>query len=126
MNKTLIAALAAAPFAMSAQASAEHWDVIAFEMTGECTVSEYMDIVRDFNAWGEDFGYSAKIAQPLQSENLSTWFWVGSSADASTFGKAWDAWRDGQANANSGPAKLQARFTKCSTNLRRDSYDIWQ
>ena len=31
-------------------ASAEYMDVIRFKLTGECTFSEYMVIVNDFNA----------------------------------------------------------------------------
>lgn len=125
MKKTIFAALAAAPFAMAAPASAEHWDVIAFEMTGECTFAKYLEIVEDFNAWGADYGYSAKVAAPLQHEDLTTYYWVGSSANATAFGAAWDAWRDAQGDPKSTPAKLQARFTECSTNNRRVGYDVY-
>jgi len=125
MKKTLFAALAAAPLAFAGPAFAEHWDVIAFEMTGECTFSEYMQVVSDFNEWGEEYGYSAKVAAPLQNENLTTYYWIGSSENASTFGAAWDAWRDAQSDSRSTPARLQARFTECSTNNRRVGYDVY-
>ena len=125
MTRHTLAALAAAPFALAASASASHWDVIAFEMTGECSFAQYMDIVEDFNEWGADHGYQAKVAMPLQSDNLTTYFWVGESANAAAFGAAWDAWRDDLGNASSTPAKLQARFSKCSTNTRRVSYDVY-
>ncbi|MEO1136702.1 MAG: hypothetical protein AAFW68_08840 [Pseudomonadota bacterium] len=123
MKKLLCAAAAA--FAISAPASAEHWDVIAFEMTGKCDFAKYMEIVDDFNVWGADYGYVAKVAMPLQSDNLTTYFWVGSSADAAAFGAAWDAWRDGLADSNSTPSKLWVRFEECSTNMQRRSYDVF-
>lgn len=121
MKKLLLAACLLLP----TTASAEHWDVIAFKMTGKCSFEKFMGVVSDFNQWGAGHGYSAKIAAPLQSDDLETYFWIGSSADAATFGAAWDAWRDAQADANSTPAKLQKRFDECSENLRRDGYDVY-
>ncbi|MEO1251468.1 MAG: hypothetical protein AAFW81_03875 [Pseudomonadota bacterium] len=126
MKKHLLAALAAAPLAFATGASAEHWDVIAFEMTGACTLGEYMEIVADTNEWAAQYGYQAKVAQPLQSDDLETWFWIGISADAAAFGAAYNAWRDGLADPRSTPAKLWDRFQKCSTNLSRDGYEVWQ
>lgn len=126
MKKLLIAAFAAAPFAMAAPAGAEHWDVIAFEMTGECSFEKYLGIVKDFNVWSEEYGYNAKVAVPLQNEDLTTYYWVGSSANAAAFGGAWDAWRDDLADPKSTPSKLQARFAECSSNQRRVGYDVFQ
>ena len=117
--------LCAACFLLPTAASAEHWDVIAIEMTGKCSFSKFMDIVGDFNEWGKEYGYSTKIAAPLQTEDLTTFFWVGSSANAATFGAAWDAWRDAQPDKNSTPAQLQKRFDECSVNQRRNSYDVY-
>jgi len=126
MKKSIIAALAAAPLAMSATANAEHWDVIAFEMTGECTFERYLGIVSDFNEWGAEYGYNAKVAVPLQHESLTTYYWIGASVNAAAFGAAWDAWRNDLGDAKSTPAKLAARFEECSTNKRRVSYDLFQ
>lgn len=123
MKKLAIAA--AASLALCAPAAAEHWDVIAFEMTGKCDFPEYMEIVDDFNVWAADHGYSAKVAMPFQSDDLTTYFWVGSSADAATFGAAHDAWLTGLADSESTPSALWARFQKCSTNMRRDSYTVY-
>lgn len=121
MKKLLIAALLAA----STPAYAEHMDVIGMEMTGKCTMTEFMQIVSDFNVWGKEYGYNAKIATPLQSNNLTTYYWIGASANAAAFGATWDAWRDAQADAKSTPAKLQARFNKCSIDKERRSYDVF-
>lgn len=52
-------------------------------------------------------------------------FWVGRSANAADFGKAWDTWRDAQANADSVPAKLNPRFDACSTNVSRSGYESY-
>lgn len=121
MKKLLLAAM----FAASTPAYAEHMDVIGMEMTGKCTIAEFMQIVSDFNVWGKDYGYHAKVATPLQSDNLTTYYWLGTSANAAAFGAAWDAWRDAQADPKSVPSKLNARFEKCSTNKQRSSYDVF-
>lgn len=107
------------------QVSAEHMDVIQFKLHNDCSFEKYMVIVADFNEWGKAYGYNAKIAYPLQNDDLTHMYWLGSSANAATFGKAWDAWRDAQSDANSVPAKLQARFATCSSNTTRNGYDIY-
>lgn len=121
MHKILLAAALLLPL----PALADHMDVIEFKLKEECSVGEYMEIVADFNKWGKTVGYHAKIAVPLQSNNLVSWYWLGTSADAATFGKAWDTWRDAQGNPDSAPAKLQARFAKCSENIGRRGYDVY-
>lgn len=121
MKKILLAAFLLLPI----NAVAEHMDVIEFKMLEGCSMDKYMAIVQDFNKWGEDYGYQAKIAFPLQSHNLTSIYWLGMSANAAAFGKAWDAWRDAQADSDSVPAKLSARFGECSENLGRRSYDVF-
>ena len=110
---------------VSLSASAEHMDVIEFEMVEGCSFDKYMAIVSDFNDWADDYGYHAKVAVPLQSDNLTSYYWLGTSKDAASFGKAWDAWRDDQADPDSAPAKLWARFQECSLNLGRWGYDVY-
>ena len=121
MKKILIAAF----FLLPLNAIAEHMDVIEFKILEGCSRGQYMAIVEDFNKWGEDYGYEAKVAFPLQSNNLTNLYWLGTSANAAAFGKAWDAWRDGQADADSVPAKLAARFAACSQNIGRRGYDVF-
>ena len=94
-------------------------------MTGKCTFEKYLAIVADFNQWGATYGYSAKVAAPLQSDNLTTYFWVGETKDAAAFGAAWDAWRNDLGDAKSTPAKLWTRFQECSTNMQRRGYDVY-
>ena len=106
-------------------AFAEHMDVIEFKLLEGCSFDKYMAIVKDFNVWGKTVGYNAQVAVPLQSENLTSMYWLGTSADAATFGKAWDTWRDDLADPNSTPAKLWARFVECSANLSRNGYDVY-
>lgn len=125
MKKTCLAAIAAATLLAPISASAEHLDVIAMEMTGACPFGEVLTILKDFNVWGEAYGYAAKIAAPLQAEDLTTYYWLGTSANAAKFGAAWDAWRDGLADPKSTPAKLQARFEKCTKNKRRTGFDVY-
>lgn len=121
MKKLLLAACLALPI----PTFAEQLDVIEFELLEGCKFSDYMEIVADFNKWGKKYGYNAEVAVPLQSNNLTSMYWLGTSADAATFGKAWDTWRDAQADPDSEPAKLSARFSKCTKNLARRGYDIF-
>lgn len=100
-------------------------EVIELELKEDCSFSEYMAIVTDFNEWAKDYGYRTEVAMPLHSRNLTSLYWMGRSADAATFGKAWDTWRDALSDEDSVPAKLQARFSECETNLRRVSYDVY-
>jgi len=121
MKKILLAAFLLLPL----NAVAEHMDVIEFKMLEGCSVEQYLAIIEDFNKWGEDYGYETKIAFPLQSNNLTSVYWLGMSANAAAFGRAWDAWRDALSDADSVPAKLSARFAECSENLGRRSYDVF-
>jgi hypothetical protein len=52
-------------------------------------------------------------------------FWLGTSANAASFGKTWDVWRDALDDPESEPAKLWARFLDCEENLGRRGYDIY-
>jgi hypothetical protein len=107
-------------------ASAEYMDVIEFELNDGCSFGKYMEIVNDFNKdWGEANGYTSRIAMPLQNENLVSMYWLGTTKDAATYGKAWDTWRDAQSDPDSTPAKLWERFQACSTNIGRWGYDIY-
>ena len=106
--------------------AADHLDVIEFKINDGCTFNKFMEITHDFNTqFGTQNGYHAEVLMPIQSENLVSMYWIGRSKDAAAFGKAWDAWRNGQADPNSVPAKLWARFLACSTNLSRRGYDVY-
>lgn len=122
MIKTLVAVVLLLPLS----AFAEHMDVIEFQLHEDCSMGKYMEIVADFNKWGKSYGYQTKIAAPLQSNNLTSMYWLGTSANATAFGKAWDAWRDGQMESDSVPAKLQARFSECTSNIGRRGYDVYK
>jgi hypothetical protein len=107
-------------------ASAEYLDAIESKMVDGCSSDKYLEIVKDFNKeWGMKNGYSAKIAMPLQSGDLESFFWLGTTKDAASFGKAWDAWRDAMSDSNSVAAKLQARLDQCSLNVARRGYDLY-
>ena len=107
-------------------ASADHLDVIEFELQEGCSFDTYLAIANDFNTqWGSKHGYQAEVLVPIQSHNLVSMFWVGRTKDAATFGKAWDTWRNEQADPNSVASKLWARFQECSTNLSRRGYDTY-
>jgi hypothetical protein len=122
--RVLLAVLLLA-LALPMTAAADHLDVIEFELNEGCSFDKYMEIVSDFNTqWGSKNGYKAEVLTPIQSHNLVSMFWVGRSESAAAYGKAWDTWRDAQADPNSVPSKLWARFQECSTNLGRRGYDV--
>lgn len=124
MKKLTLAALAATAFAAPAQAGG-HLDVIAFTINEGCDFATVVAITNDFNTWGAQYGYQARILMPIQSNDLETHFWVGESANAAAYGAAWDAWRTGLWQQGSGPQALGARFDQCTTNVRRAGYDIY-
>jgi hypothetical protein len=72
----------------------------------------YLQVVKDFNESGKAHGYKAEIAVPPQRASLETIFWVGRNASTEVFGKAWDAWRYAQVNADSVPTKLNGRVAR--------------
>ena len=105
-------------------AAADHIDVIEFTLNEGCDMQTYMAIANDFNEqWGSKNGYQSEVLTPIQSHNLTSLFWVGRSADAAAFGKAWETWRADLKNPESVASKLWARFQKCSTNVARRAYD---
>jgi hypothetical protein len=112
--------------AFASTAAAEHDDVIVVKVHENCSLQDYVKIKDDFNAtWAKEHGYQAEVSVPLQATELTTVFWVGRSANAAAFGKAWDAWRDAQSDPKSTAAKLQARFDECSTNISRSGFDVY-
>lgn len=123
MKKIVLTALLAFPFA----AFADHMDVIQMKLGKNCSVAQYVAIMKEFNEqWAKDYGYEAELAVPLQSHDLASVFWVGRSANAEAFGKAWDAWRDAQSDPTSMAAKLQARFDACGEVVEaRRGYDVY-
>lgn len=107
-------------------ALADHIDVIEVQLNEGCSVAKYVAIKDDFNAqWGANNGYHSEVLVPIQSNNLTSIYWVGRSANAAAFGKAWDQWRNDLTNPNSVAAKLWARFLDCSTNVGRRGYDVY-
>lgn len=118
--KKLIALFVLA-FPMAAQA--DYVDVIASKMTGACSMAKYLQIVKDFNEqWGKSHNYTVEILVPQQSADVHTFYWVGRTANAQAFGKGLDEWNAAQADPNSGPAKLMARFRECTTSSSRAGF----
>lgn len=112
-------------FPLSAMSASSYMDVIEFQRNDDCSMSKFLDIVSDFNKWGDKNGYHAEIAVPLQSNNLKHTFWLGTTKNAAAYGKAWDTWRDALSDSDSTPAKLAARFADCGENLSREGYDVY-
>lgn len=74
--------------------------------------------------WGKSHGYQAEIASAVQSEDLVSVYWLGHTASAEAFGRAWDAWRTELSNPKSVAGKLNERFEKCTDNTGRRGYDL--
>jgi hypothetical protein len=117
--------LALALLVLPVTSMADYLDVIKVKLNDGCSFASYIEILKDFNQWGKANGYQAEVLMPVQQADLTYIFWVGRSANAASFGKAWDTWRDAQANAESVPAKLGARFGACSTNVSRSGFDTY-
>ena len=113
-------------FCLPLTANAEYMDVIEFELKDGCSFGEYLGIVEDFNTeWAPGTGYSSRIAMPLQSNNLTSLYWIGTTENAAAFGTAWDKWRNELNDPDSVAGKLWARFEKCSSNIGRRGYDVY-
>jgi hypothetical protein len=121
MKKLIAAALLLAPVA----ASADYVDVIEFKLKDGCEFSTYMAIVKDFNAYAKDLGYQTEIGVKLHHPDPTTHLWLGRSANAKTFGKAWDTYRAALSDPASTPYKLQQRFDACGETVSRRSYDSY-
>lgn len=123
MKKLLFSVLLCAP--LLALAADGYLDVIKFELKEGCSFADHQAITKDLNEWGADHGYHARVAVPLQNDDLNSYYWLGESANAAAYGAAWDAWRDGLAVEDSVPAQLWARFEDCSVNVSRHGYDLY-
>jgi phospholipase/lecithinase/hemolysin len=119
MRKLIALFVLAIPMA----AQADYVDVIAAKMTGACSMAKYLQIVKDFDEqWGKSHNYKVEILVPQQSADVHTFYWVGRAANAEAFGRGLDAWNAAQADPNSAPSKLMARFRECSTNSSRGGF----
>ncbi len=103
-------------------ASADYLDVIESKMKDGCTMTKYMDIVKDFNALYTPRGYTAEILTPIYGTNMDTIIWVGRTKNMETFGKGAQAYNDAVGDANSAEGKIAARFRECTTGVSRRSY----
>ena len=119
MKRTIVAAM----LLVSGAAFSDHVDVIEFTLNEGCSKEQYLEIVNDFREeWGSKNGYETEILFPLQSNNMTSIFWVGRSANAATFGAAYDKWSTELADSDSTAAKLNERFGDCSTSVGRRGY----
>ncbi len=122
MKKILCALLLTLPIG----AFADHMDVIEVQLNEGCSLSTYLAIKDEFNEqWAKKYNYHAEVLVPIQSNNLTSLFWVGRSANAAVFGKAWDQWNADLMDDDSVASKLWARFLECGTNIGRRGYDAY-
>jgi hypothetical protein len=121
MRRLLMMALVLVPIC----ARAEYLDVIQGKLKEKCTLATYVVIKNDFNEqWGKSHGYQAEIASAVLSNDLATIHWLGHTASAEAFGRAWDAWRGELSNPKSVASKLNERFEKCVDNTARRGFDL--
>jgi len=110
MKKILMIAL----FCLPCVAWAGHLDVSPFTLQESCSLDTLIKIKDDFNKnWGKDYAYQAEIAAPLQSNDMSTIYWLGRSENAAAFGAAADVWIEGIQDPESVAGKLNARLFDC-------------
>ena len=109
----------------STPAYADSLDVIQTKLNAGCTAQQYGAIAKEFNAsWGKSNGYLAEVLMPVTSNDLTHVFWVGRTASAAAFGKAWDTWVKDLGDPNSTASKVNAKLSACAVNVSRDSYDV--
>ena len=121
MRRLLVMAIVLIPMTVRA----EYLDVIAGKLKEKCSLEKYVTLKNDFNAqWGRSHGYQAEIASVVQSNDLVTVYWLGRTANAEAFGRAWDAWRTEISDSKSVAAKLNERFEKCVDNTGRRGFDL--
>jgi len=119
MKRLILTALLICPVAVWA----DHIDVIEAELNEGCSAGKYLAIVKDFNDdWGKDLGYQTEIFFPVQSNNMTSFYWLGRSESAAAFGAAFDKWTSDLTDPNSLASSLMARFAECSTTLGRRGY----
>jgi hypothetical protein len=107
-------------------ASADYVDVIEFKLNQGCRLDTQLQVAKDFNAqWGAKYGYRAEILAPLEPRNLSSFYWIGRTKNAETFGRAWDTWRSESQDPNSVAGKLLSRYNSCATGISRREYEIY-
>ena len=124
MKRLVSAAVCAVAFvaSVSSAAASEHLDIIENKFVNGCSYSKFKPVVDDFNKWAADYGYNARIALPIQSRSSDSFFWIGTSKDAATFGTASDAWIAALGDDKSVPSKLADRFGDCVENVSRSGY----
>ena len=121
MKKLLAALLLLMPMA----SVADHYDVIEFKLKPTCSMTTYMAIVKEFNMWAKDHGYQTEIAVKIHQADPGTHIWLGLSANAGAFGKAYDSWTAEVAKAGTVPSGLSKRFGECTELVNRRSYDAY-
>jgi len=122
MNKIFKIAPLLTALACPLIASAEYVDVIELKLKDTCTMTKYLDIVKDFNTQMMPQGYKAEILTPIHSSNLESIFWLGRSKNSESFGKVSDAYSNAVGDANTTEGKLSARLRDCTTSIARRSY----
>ncbi len=119
MRKLIFVAILMLPTSLLA----DHVDVIEGQLNEDCSQQKYMAIVTEFNEkWGEKNAYQAEVLFPIQSNNMTSMFWVGRSASTAAFGVAFDQWVKDLTDPDSLASSLAERFGECSTNLGRRGY----
>ena len=119
MKRLILTALLICPVIVSA----DYIDVIEAELNEGCSAGTYLAIVKDFNEdWGKANGYQTEIFFPVQSNNMTSTYWVGRAESAAAFGAAFDKWTSDLGDPNSVASGLMARFAECSTTLGRRGY----
>lgn len=66
----------------------------------------------------------AEALVPMQSQNLTSIYRVGRSANAAPFRDAWAKWRSDLMDPDSVASKVWARFQACGSNISRRGYDV--
>lgn len=123
MKNRLIACLLLSSIACVAQA--DYLDVIAFKLRPACSMADFQQLNKQMNDWGKKYGLRSEVVVPIYSDVPYGVAWIGRNSDATSGGKAWDAWRTAR-DAGEEPVKsMNARWTECTEISYRRAFDTY-
>ncbi|MBF7729153.1 hypothetical protein [Pseudomonas sp. N040] len=109
----------------SALVQADYLDVIDVKLKPACTLKDFIALNKEMNEWGKPYNMTGEVVTSIFSDAPNSTAWVGRSPDATSFGKAWDAWRTARDKGEAPVSKLNARWVECTEILYRRAFDSY-
>ena len=122
MKKLLIIVLGISVFGL--KADMQYMDVIKYELTGNCSISEIASIKDDFNKILKDQGqdYQAEIWQPIESDDTTVVYWVGKAPNFPDFAQEFTDYFEQATKGDTPEAGIEESMLNCRTELSRSGF----